>query len=367
MRKMLLHILLFSAAFAGCGKDVVEIPGDYIDFTVDAEDTKASLVSGTLPSGTRYGVFGFLFPRNIATDALETAHGGVSWAEKRANSKPDIFFNAAVNYSGGVSTFNSAGDKKEWTAVLTDKYTFFAYWPHTSTNSNVSVISTSSTKDAPTMSYSMPSSYYGNASITDLSGMVDFMTAQAVDRTSPMGSVPLNFNHRLFAVDFAVNNFNPENDNGDNDIKITRVAFSGTFNKTISCSLGDLPSAGLDNYTSGGTYTATFVIYNGAAMTVEPNTLTGKTPIPLDAEARAASHLILVPQETGAGTWSVSVTYSKGDGSSTTDTISPNAGIFYPGTKYTVCLNFLGDAVSIDIQASVAWDDPGGDINMEFD
>lgn len=355
---------IFIAALAlsavSCTDYVLDIDSrQLIEFNTGIECTKSELIENTLPNGADWGVFGYLYPNNISSgNGLDENAGSSTWETKHAQSTPHIFYNSKVTYNG---VKNTCEYPEFWSQSNDDKYTFFAYYPFSASmptgGPSVSFSSQSAT-DAPIATLTMP--WTGNVSKADIqSKMVDFVVASAYDRTSNMGAVPLNFVHVLYAIDFGVNNYNPETSNGDssNDITISSVILKvKNFAKNFSFPMDSKRYSSSDPTTSG-TYTANFTIVD-SEITVEPNTLTGMKLIPVDSEGDHdnTSYIMLIPQTITTNQMSVSVTYKKGNGSFTTEDIEINDLTFSASTKYTITLNFLGDNLAIKVQSQPGWD-----------
>ena len=139
------------------------------------------------------------------------ATGASDWD---AMATPNKMFDHQLNNQSGVWTYQE-DEKIFWDAnSLTDRYTFFAYAPHTQAGNGITVNGSASTPGIPSLKYTVP---------TDVSMQPDLMVAVPRYDVRPVGNVSLRMKHALTCVGFQIA--------GDGEqikgISISGVAVSG--------------------------------------------------------------------------------------------------------------------------------------------
>ena len=112
MKKRLFHIGIIGVlALAACSRTEDVLPAgveDYIRFGMPGMEVeaKSTLVNGTLPEGSQFGVLGYCLAQ-VAPDnpELNASSGSVSWDTKKELCRPHLFYKKTVTYSGGACTY----------------------------------------------------------------------------------------------------------------------------------------------------------------------------------------------------------------------------------------------------------------------
>lgn len=374
-----LIVLAIVATLVGCGKDVstpeewgdINIPLDpskhYIHFDADVS-TRGALIEGNLLN-TDFKVFGYQYPG--------------WWEAESVLASPNVFDSnpQLVKYEGGVFTY---GTPKVWTG---NRYAFFAYYP--SNSSYIKYFDNNELKQGD------PYITYGPVNRTSSLGHIDVMTAAYVDTgVASSASVPLEFHHRLTAIDVGARNFYEYDLNGTMvpvTIEITelQIIFNNLVNNSAKIYLDhNIPSVYTpveDTFGRGATYTM-----------VHPNPVWGVKQIAeiipntkqyrdmqfiTDDSGNNASAIIVIPQteplEIGG-----SIKYRKrySDNGEYKYIPNPEDGTnmyskelsmtfdkkLQEGRRYFIEFTFTSDAVSINVVAADEWDDKS-DIRYEFE
>lgn len=360
------------------GKLQPEQQPEVISFRTGVTQTKGSIVTSSLGDGASWGVFGYLYPTK-SDGTPDTSAGTSTWETKHAQSKPSVFHRQEVRFNNGQNTYDNL---KYWSNNTSDKYTFFAYYPYTMPDGGPDMkFSGQDAMDAPVATFTLPwnTTSKGTNWVTysyasgDKSKMVDLLTAKTYDVTQSDGAVPIQFEHALYAIDFAVNNYNSSKQDGSNDITITSIIFKGRFTKTMTFPL-DGNDYSLNAASTSGDFMAEFSIFSGSVV------FPADTQLQYIGENDTDRYLFFIPQDVPnykedtntydrnndyAG-FQVEITYKKGTGRETTTKLNVPKNIYYAGIKYTFTLDFLGEQVVIKTLANGEWIDNDGNTNTEF-
>ena len=212
--------VLLALAIASCEKPSLDSPTDvelvpeagYIRFSTGVA-TKAPMIENL--RGKSFGVFGYTYGYST------------KWDNAKALARPQLFYNQVVACSGeGVCTYDinssvEGNQLKPWD--LSQKYTFFAYYPMVAQGNGIST-SGAGAVGMPTVTYTLPLKSQGEGEVNP-DTLQDLMTAYAVDKTAGDGKVGFTFQHRLFCIEVLSQNFNTtkmvkdKNENGE-DIEV---------------------------------------------------------------------------------------------------------------------------------------------------
>lgn len=390
--------ILFAAAFLGtsCYKEQtatddgkLPIFRGYMQFSTHVSNSRAHLAEDM--RGKDFGVIGFKYSPTS------------NWETSKSTASPgDWFYNVdvACNADNGVCSYSPV---KQWENY---NYSFFAYHPYGGTGISLSANSVSNT---PMLTYT-----YGwlnqqeNISVYDSdSPIFDLMTAEAIDvNGSGSGTVSLDFNHRLFAFEVLVNNYNETtyeyevdgngnfilddkgnkkfklDDNGKKIVdvsaaqKITNLTLrlEGLKNTSMTIPLSMLNDEenGKIAYTAGDVGTRTFSLSSGVGLTIPAfnetldRTFNGVTETCGAGVATSISkyghpnggYLFLIPQEgtntgvTGTVSWDELGGFDSED---ITNTFNSTID-FEPGVLYQIHINFVGSGITIALIEAGTWD-----------
>lgn len=362
----------------------------YMQFSTGVS-TRAQLV--TSMKGKSFGVIGYQYSNTSF------------WDWSKSITAPSTFYNQRVNCdANGVCTYDyenssaSYGDNpKQWDDY---RYAFFAYHPYG--GSGISLSSQSET-NTPTITYG-----YGWQNETGTINLCsenilnfDLMTAEAVDvNGSGTGRVPLDFKHRMFALEILANNYNENTyeyivdgngdyvldaqgnkqfllDNEGNKIiaesaqqQITNLTLTlnGLTNTSMVIPLS--MRAGEDDpvYTKGNVGERKFKISDETVIIPAFNETTddGRG----EGVATSISHmgsvnggyLFLIPQEgsdsgiTGTLDWVELEYFQQANGNEGVNTEFNSTMEFKPGKLYQVYINFVGSGITITLIEAGNWD-----------
>ena len=374
MKKRLFHIGIIGVlALAACSCTEDVLPArveDYIRFGMPGMEVeaKSTLVNGTLPEGSQFGVLGYCLAQ-VAPDnpELNASSGSVSWDTKKELCRPHLFYKKTVTYSGGACTY---ADPVPWFEPANYQYTFFAYYPygnsHNGTDSYFTVESGQGDLGSPIVKFSMP--FNGGDTLTPLddSRVPDAMVAMAEDVTrGTNGMVELNFRHILTGLNFQINNYNedPQNPGTGDRLIVHSLKLRGTFYKSFVMNYDDgweCPAG----ETFSGTYT---LLPDGSDKVVEAQDeglLIDKTLLFVSGQnSEGAATGYLGPYV------KLEIKYTFGDSREKTQWISrPENFLPVGGTVYTSQLNFIGNAfvLNIIVDNNYQWED-GGDSEIVFE
>lgn len=372
-------LIALVATLVGCGKDVstpeewgdINIPLDpskhYIHFDADVS-TRGALIEGTILQDD-FMVFGYQYPG--------------WWEAESVLASPNVFVGKPqlVEYKNEVFTY---GTPETWTG---NRYSFFAYYPANSTK--IKYFDNNELKQgAPYITYEL-------ASRTSSLGHIDVMTAAYVDTgVASSASVPLEFHHRLTAIDVGARNFYEHNLNGTMvpvTIEITelQIIFNNLVNNSAKIYLDhnkqSVYTPEEDTFGRIATYT---MVHSNSAYGVKqiaeiiPNTKQYRDmQFISDDSGNNASAIIVIPQteplEIGG-----SIKYRKrySDNGEYKYIPNPEDGTniyskelsmtfdkkLQEGRRYFIEFTFTSDAVSINVVAADEWDDKS-DIRYEFE
>lgn len=353
----------------------INIPLDpsqhYIHFDADIT-TRGALVEGNLLLDD-FMVLGYQYPG--------------TWESESVLASPNVFDAnpQLVEYEGGLFTY---GTPKVWTG---NKYSFFGYYP--SQHDNIKLFGDGTTKQGdPYITYTLPDD-------NDPTKLIDVMTAAYIDTgVASSASVPMQFRHRLSAIDVGARNYY-EYDHDNNKgtapklvtIEITKliVNLTNVVNTSAKIYLDHtIPSVYPENQPKASKVYAMVNIntpWAVPAFDVIPNTKEDRAiRLVTTQTGENASSIILIPQ-TELLHGALELVYKKkyqddnGDwvylheGNNTEDfEFSPTdlninfSKQLIEGRRYYIELTFTSDAVSVNIIAADEWDDKDN-INHEFE
>ena len=358
MRRVYAYMIMM-ISFVACQKQVdtpdIHAPwGGYITFSTGIE-TKTPI--NVNMRGKNFGVLAYSYDSN--------------WATARPVSTPDLFYNQTVGCdNNGICTYDAdpsadGTQVKEWNLAKT--YSFFAYYPTTADNSGIS-ISGSSATDMPKVTYTYPfgtpdANDNANITVPGNDALVDLMTAAATDQTGKgSGIVRFNFEHRLFCFEILANNYNDDTtiDISNLKLKLTGLAYdSMTVPMMASDSKTDVTKT-----STGLPASVTYTISDAGKTATIPSFKNGGTSYSLSKNCSSTQdgYIMLIPQDTeisGEFTWDHMPT---GSGVMTTFTTNLD---FQAGKKYSIIINFAGDAITIAIIEAGTW--ASNEVNIEFE
>lgn len=353
----------------------INIPLDpsqhYIHFDADIT-TRGALVEGNLLLDD-FMVLGYQYPG--------------TWESESVLASPNVFDAnpQLVEYEGGLFTY---GTPKVWTG---NKYSFFGYYP--SQHDNIKLFGDGTTKQGdPYITYTLPDD-------NDPTKLIDVMTAAYIDTgVASSASVPMQFRHRLSAIDVGARNYY-EYDHDNNKgtapklvtIEITKliVNLTNVVNTSAKIYLDHtIPSVYPENQPKASKVYAMVNINTPWAVPtfdVIPNTKEDRAiRLVTTQTGENASSIILIPQ-TELLHGALELVYKKKyqddngnwvylhEGNNTEDfEFSPTdlninfSKQLIEGRRYYIELTFTSDAVSVNIIAADEWDDKDN-INHEFE
>ena len=251
--KQTIHIALTTAVLfiAACTKHAIdplpqvpESSRSYIFFEPEVVETKANLVTGTtLPTGDAgtFGVIGYCNNVSLFTGYTN----GIARVYRKAD---------------GIYQYDNLG---KWVNGI-DTHHFYAFHPYS--------LAVNVNGGDPLINYSLPATE---------DGMVDILTAYSSNtKTSTKTSfVPLEFHHRLWALDLEITNNqteNPYNPNGSAALAPNLSIVSAVLTLT------NLPSTGtleLDGTTTVGQRTASqsYTLFSSTSPTTDQVVASGKS------------------------------------------------------------------------------------------
>ena len=369
MNKRLYHIGIIGTlalALAACSRTESVLPSaaeDYIRFglpgmSVDVE-AKSALVGDALPDSSSFGVLGYCLAQTAPDNAeLNESSATKNWDDKKELCRPHLFYGKAVTYNGGACTYENP---EKWREDANSKYTFFAYYPY----EQFTVTTEKSALGTPTVTFSMP--FEGSEINQELEGDVpDAMVAMAKDAVRGTdGMVELEFHHLLVGMNFTVNNYSADGQNGEGgkELVIHSLKLQGTFNRSLVVRYDE----GWEY--PGDTYSGTYVLLGdeeGDDVTVEPSVsvenVGGRTLFFVFGESTTGGlgHL-------GQG-MKLQIEYTFG-GTQQTKVIDniPFNSTPVRGTIYTMQLNFVGDSFVLNmVTDSNQWGD-GSNTDITFE
>lgn len=374
---------LAAVALVGCNNDVerpsewgdINIPLDpskhYIHFDADVS-TRGALIEGTILQDD-FMVFGYQYP-------------GL-WEAESVLASPNVFDAnpQLVKYEGGVFTY---GTPKVWTG---NHYSFFGYYP--SSHSNIKLFDDGNVKQGtPYIIYTLPID-------NDPTKLIDVMTASYIDTgVASSASVPMQFHHRLSAIDVGARNYYEYDDDNNKatapklvTIEITKliVNLTNVVNTSAKIYLDHtIPTVYPENQPKASQVYAMVNINTPWAVSsfdVVPNTKEDRAiRLVTTQTGENASSILLIPQ-TEFLHGAIELVYKKKyqddngnwvylhEGTNTEDfEFSPTdlninfSKQLIEGRRYYIELTFTSDAVSVNIIAADEWDDKD-DIRHEFE
>lgn len=365
----------------GCNNDV-EVPSNEIDIPLDPSKHYIHFDAGITTRGA-------LVEGNILTDdfaVLGYQYPG-TWEAEKVLASPNVFDAnpQLVEYDGGVFTY---GTPKVWTG---NKYSFFGVYP--SSHTNIKFFDDGTIKQGePYITYTLPDD-------NDPRNLIDVMTASYIDTgVASSASVPLEFHHRLSAIDVGARNYyeyDHDNNKATADklvtIEITKLIVNLTNVANTSAKIyldHTIPSVYPENQAKASKVYAMVNINTPWAVPtfdVVPNTKEDRAiRLVTTQTGENASSIMLIPQ-TEFLHGALELVYKKKyqddngnwvylhEGNNTEDfEFSPTdlninfSKQLIEGRRYYIELTFTSDAVSVNIIAADEWDDKD-DILHEFE
>lgn len=374
MKEFYKYIFVLSAILTtACQKqintpDVISAEGGLVSFSTKVE-TKAPIIVNLY--NKTFGVYGFGFS-NLT-----------QWGTVKAKATPNEFYNQLVscdNTGACAYTYTPSSDedpdsvisgRKKW--QLDQKYSFFAYYPYTTSNEGNYVISSAATPEVPFVEYTLPLVKSGTSDTytVDPANLLDIMTAKVIDHSIVLGPVVgFNFYHRLFCIDIEGINHDP-NDVTVSDISLTisgiqynksriymdrdRTVYDETLLQDIS--QPSIPSV-VNDFTKTSSVTFSPIIPDNNNVVLKQGLKT--------ALSGGDNMIMLIPQnsENEANALNVTVNFKK-NGEEDSASTSFNLD-FKEGRKYTLTMNFIGDEVQLITASEENWD-TADDVDHVFD
>ena len=366
----------------GCNNDI-EVPSNEIDIPLDPSKhyihfdagitTRGALVEGNILMDD-FAVLGYQYPG--------------TWEAEKVLASPNVFDTdpQIVTYDkvGGVFTY---GTPKVWTG---NKYSFFGVYP--SSHENIKFFDGTIKQGEPYITYTLPDD-------NDPTHLIDVMTASYIDTgVASSASVPLEFHHRLSAIDVGARNYYEYDHDNNKDtadklvtIEITKliVNLTNVVNTSAKIYLDHtIPSVYPENQVKASkVYAMVNANTPWAVQTfdVEPNTKEDRAiRLVTKQTGENASSIMLIPQteflhgalelvykkkyQDDNGNW---VYLHEGNNTEDFEFAPTDLNINFSkqlieGRRYYIELTFTSDAVSVNIIAADEWDDKD-DIHYEFE
>lgn len=366
-RKMVYGIWTAALLLAACsrGEEVIPEAGrDYIRFGVPGMEVeaKSTLVNGTLPEGSQFGVLGYCLAQVAPDDTtLNSSSGSVSWDTKKELCRPHLFHDVPMKYSDGECTY---APLQPWDSAANYQYTFFAYYPY----GNFELLSGEYERGTPRVKFTMP--FNGTNRDAELVGEVpDAMVAMAENAVrGTNGMVKLEFYHLLVGMNFQINNYNedPLDATQGETVTIHSLKLKGTFFKSLEVKYDEGWSYPGDTFS--GTYT---LVQEGEDVSV---------PYATSLQNVGDRTLLFVFGESDTGgighlgrdiSLEISYTFMPTEGGeyeTKSDEIPLSLNTTpVRGTIYTMQLNFVGDSFVLNmVLDSEQWED-GSDTDITFE
>lgn len=363
-------IILGGTLCLSCRNEYIEnqrYVGEGIVFTTPYSSRSA--VYTAWEEGDRIGVMGYCDGYNGGQEIYADL-----WDAKKDFVTPDIFYNQPLTYEGnGNWTYDWDNQGLHpWLGVGKEnaKYTFIAYFPYTDdgiigNGEGTFSFSGQDFKGEPTFKFTMP--HTGSDSDTDLRlEVADVMMATRKDHTKADGTVGLNFEHMLTAMEFEVNNYNL-----DKSVTINKIAVKGSgFYKEFT-----VKGVNIEDYSvADATYMGAFNVQSEpitlemAKGNMETGEIVPTTTKISNADGSPLDLLFIVDQNhkifSENGECSVVVTTVNG----TTRSLSLKEGnvTFTRGVKNIFSINYVGNDFLLQVRADENWE-IGGDDNIYFD
>ena len=367
----------------GCNNDV-EVPSNEIDIPLDPSKhyihfdagitTRGALVEGNILMDD-FTVLGYQYPG--------------TWEAEKVLALPNVFDTnpQEVTYDkvGGVFTY---GTPKVWTG---NKYSFFGVYP--SSHDKIKFFDDGEIKQGePYITYTLPDD-------NDPTKLIDVMTSSYIDTgVASSASVPLEFHHRLSAIDVGARNYYEYDHDNNKDtadklvtIEITKliVNLTNVVNTSAKIYLDHtIPSVYPENQAKASKVYAMVNANTPWAVPtfdVVPNTKEDRAiRLVTTQTGENASSILLIPQteflhgalelvykkkyQDDNGNW---VYLHEGNNTEDFEFAPTDLNINFSkqlieGRRYYIELTFTSDAVSVNIIAADEWDDKD-DIRHEFE
>lgn len=375
------YLLIFFAIaiFASCEKAQVDnsneielIPeAGYIRFSTSVA-TKAPIISNL--RGKSFGVLGYNYGYST------------NWEVARALARPELFHDLLVECdANGVCTYdvdNSTDGKQYEPWSLSQKYSFFAYYPISGESNGTISISGASAVNMPTVTYALPLKSQDEGEVSP-DNLLDLMTAYSIDKTAGDGTIGLFFQHRLFCIEVLAQNYNTTNTisnsdgssteiDADEKISNLKLTIDNLASKTITVPM-------MKGYKDKGDEAIPPVLVANDKGKVDFRLLssTEMVTVPSHDENAGAVSLsgtdgnrivMLIPQnatsEALTGSLSFDLTNSVGTKESITRKFECEMD-FQEGKKYTMTINFTGKTIVIAVGEAGTWEPHS--VNFDFE
>lgn len=319
--------------------ETITVPTEsYILFN-SGVSTKTPIISDM--QGRSFGVIGYKYTGTWASNVIMAK----PFKENTAGAADGFYQREVACAANGVCSYTPI---QRWESG--QSYTFFAYYPY-----NYSGLTTSSDsyEGVPYMDYSLPSS-------TDPADLQDVMYAKSEEDLNGNGSgtVSLTFHHALFCLNIQGRNVNE----GDEKIRNVKIKFDQLAYSTMHIRLDGTKDGETPMCAGTAITNREYVVSDATAITIPPLTTANSEPTLLSGN----NNLVLIPQSGLSGTITVDYYDTK-----TSTWVNAKANTFTSdrnfeaGKKYSMMLNFAGDAITIAIIESGEWIDKPVDIIFE--
>lgn len=263
---------------------------------------------------------------------LQTDGFGVSAYKHTSGSAigvPDFFYNENVTF--GSSKYTPTGDTYYWPSG-SDKLTFFAHYPRTTTTTDATTgltLSANTFADTQTIEYEVPSSAANQPDLLTAK-LFESTISDATNNGDGSASVPLSFSHALAAIRFKVGTI----PNGTiNSITLKNIKNHGiyTYAADNSATVGTwsfIQSAGV--YDTGDFTLTTSDMANGGVFNASGSTITGTSGL-----------MMMIPQTLGDDA-EIEVSYTDAKGGTHTMTGSIKDDEWVAGKIFTYNIGASG-------------------------
>lgn len=353
---------------SSCNKDdvpeadvEVDIPfNGYIHFGADRFTTRASQGNALEDlTGQDFGVIAFQYTSD--------------WNTFKATGTPassQFPFPTKVYYKGSAWTYDKTNRDNPEPPILVEwdndsKYTFFAYYPYSSSGSCVSTETSQSTAGVPSIKYTVPS-------WTTPSQLKDVMIASVKDaKNNSDGTVYFNFKHCLSCLTIEARNLDEVKPDHSSDQSIKNLTLTITSNLYGDLTIPldyNLDPTPISQKTGSKTYT----VCGSTAINVPPISTTEGDPNKGKIQVVSVSgdnNIFIIPQKANGpnGHLQGYVTFVDKNGATKTGK-SGDAGYdanlefnsdkdFVAGRKYSLIVNFANGMISVAIIESGDWED----------
>lgn len=390
MKANILHIvmlMLFLSVMTSCEKHS-PAPGPAGSIRFGAPSLQLQTRSGMMDGITsgEFGVIGYCLSYAPGSFNIDYGSGTSRWAVKKFNCPPTVFDQQKVSVDGSLCTYeygNGSG-VRYWYKTGYDldgqpdngvgdnaddyRYTFFAYYPFSSSFWNVDyqqVEHNNESRDVngPIITFTMPQTGDDLSSELNSSLTPDAMLAMESNVTKGSGSVNFEFSHILTALGFEINNFS------DYPLTVQSLRIQGSFFKKVVVDFSQRDENMVFSFPKEY-YTGYYPLFNG---NLDLST-DASSPVQTAGPDQLGGHIMLI---SGEGSYfgndiELRIDYTfNNEKKQDIPVIRPGTFTPVPGVKYTAQLNFVGDAFVLQfvVDNEEMWEDgiPGEDDNVIFE